>query len=335
MPLPDFEDDDLFFPEGVGFIHDNTMDNPDLIELGLHPHPKEVRKPVRAYLKKGDELGKIYYHAGNKIDNLTELGPKKLRLFLLENIHHYCTTVDSWLTLLDICSWFSTQDMPERQVLIKMLDELDDTGYVKTKRVVDNYGRPRIMYSSTSWTRNALPLDRLFKGYYTDVRALRQEREILEYLDRLTKRKGLKIKPLHGDVLYYMILCAVWVCMGITDSKYYTRTGTQISVALGITERTARKIFSGLYQAGLLDRISLNGKDYAYGVNTDLFYKESDAPAILKEMVFKGDKDIALAYREKYGKCCEKISPRFLYGELPEKDTPEYQVDKGEQEEDL
>lgn len=317
--------DSLFFPQpGEVVIHDDTMANPDLIELGLHPQQIEIRKPVRWYLKKGDELGKIYYHAGNKIDNLTELGPKKLRLFLLESIHHYCTTVDDWLTLFDIYSWFSPQDMAERQVLLKMLDALDDVGYVMTRRVTDSNGRPHIEYSSTSWIRNALPMDRLFKEHYTDLRSLREEREILQFLDKLTKRRHLKIKPLHGDVFYYMILSAVWVQMGITTPEYYVRTSDQVSVALGITDRAAREILSGLFQSGLLDRIQLNGKDYAYGVNTDIFYKEPDAPAILKELTFEsGD---AADYCRRYGSFCEILpSERFLFGK----------VDNGEQEENI
>ncbi|PBT75440.1 hypothetical protein [Escherichia coli] len=324
-PAAPAEDDSIFYAkQGENDVHDNTMDNPSLIELGLHPRLEEIRKPVRAYLRKGAELGKIYFHAGNKIDNLTELGPKELRLFLLGNIHHYCTTVDDWLTLFDIYSWFATQDVPERQVLLKMLDELDDVGYIRTRRVTDPNGRPHIEYSSTSWIRNALPLDRLFKEYYTDIRSLRNEREILQFLVKLTKRRHLKIKPLHGDVFYYMILVAVWVQMGITPPEYYVRTSEQISVALGISDRAAREILSGLFQSGLLDRLQLNGKEYAYGVNTDIFYKEPDAPVILKELTFEsGD---ATEYCRRYGSFCEILpSERFLYGK----------VDKGEQEENI
>lgn len=307
---------DTFFTDD-GVIHDNTMDNPHLIELGIHPRPNEVRKPVRAYLEKGPELGKIYYHAGNKIDNLTDLGPKDLRLFILGNVHHYCTTVDSWLTLLDICSWFATQDMPERQVIVMMLGELAAAGYLRTKTTQDSYGRERTVYSSTSWLRNALPRDRLFKEYYTDIRSLREEREILQFLDKLTKRRHLKIKPLHGDVLYYMILCAVWVQMKMTLADYYVRTSDQIATALGLNPPIVRQILSELYQFGLLDRSQQNGKEYAYGIDTTLF-NELDAPAILKEITF--DFDESAAYRLRYGSFCEMPSQSFLLGK----------VDKGE-----
>lgn len=302
-------------PKDEGVIHDNTMNNPHLIELGIHPRPNEVRKPVRAYLEKGPELGKIYYRAGNKIDNLTDLGPKDLRLFMLGNVHHYCTTVDSWLTLMDICSWFATQDVPERQVIIMMLDELVTAGYLRTKTVVidDVSGRERTLYSSTSWLRNALPRDRLFKEYYTDIRSLQEEREILQFLDKLTKRKGLKIKPLHGDVLYYMILCAVWVQMKTTPADYYVRTSDQVVTALGLNPPIVRQILFELYQFGLLDRSRPNGKEYVYGVDTNLF-AESDAPAILKEITF--DFTESAAYRLRYGNLCEMPSQLFLLGKV-------------------
>ncbi|HDV1234456.1 TPA: hypothetical protein RH266_004251 [Escherichia coli] len=320
LTAPEDYDPVFFTQAGVNVppYDDTVCDNPDLLRLFIQSVPGHKKVSVSSFLD-----GRKIVMEGDKV-NLNSTPHRKLKADLMSKIWHYRCVGDIWFDELAVRSWYKAPNVAENALLMAVLGQLVDKGYLLTrpKHLIsgDKTVVTAFWYSTSSVYHLTLTNRPVFGHYTYDFFSLPDEWNILDYYDKLTKDKSLSLTPLQGEILYYLTLCAIFVNAGIIPVQYYTRTSNQLSEVFGIGARYLREQCKILYPLGLVDRLQVNNKEYSYGVNTSLFYN-ADAPELLQKLTFEPD-TFTDFFNEFIG-VREMPSELFLLGKVDNKELEE------------
>lgn len=311
--------DPVFFTEGgvnIPPYDDTVCDNPDLLKLFIQSVPGHKKVSVSSFL----DGRKIVMEDG--VVNMNATPHKKLRADLMLKIWHYRCIGDIWFDELTVRSWYKAQDVAENALLMTVLGQLVDKGYLTTRprkcRVGDKIVISSFWYSTSSVYHLSLRERPVFGHYTYDFFSLPQEWDILDYYDKLTKDRAISLTPLQGEILYYLTLVAVFVNAGIVPVDYYVRTSGQLSEVFGIGSRYLREQLKTLHSLGLVDKLQVNNKEFAYGVDTSLFNSPA-APEILQRLTF--DPDTFTDFFDEFVGVREMPSKLFLLGKVDKQES--------------
>lgn len=288
LTTPDDYDPVFYTQAGVNVppYDDTVCDNPDLLRLFIQSVPGHKKVSVSSFLD-----GRKIVIEGDKV-NLNSTPHRKLKADLMSKIWHYRCVGDIWFDELTVRSWYKAPNVVENALLMAVLGQLVDKGYLMTRpkkhRVGDKTIVTAFWYSTSSVYHLAVKNRPVFGHYTYDFFSLPDEWNILDYYDKLTKDKSLSLTPSQGEILYYLTLCAVFVNAGIIPVQYYTRTSKQLSNVFGMGVFFLREQLKALHSFGMVDRLQINNKEFAYGVDTSLFDNPA-APEILQKLTFEPD----------------------------------------------
>lgn len=313
--------DPIFFhQEGVNIPHydDTICDNTDLVKLFIQSVPGHKKVSVSSFL----DGRKIVMEGG--VINMNATPHKKLRADLMLKIWHYRCVGDIWFDELAVRSWYKAPNVAENALLMAVLGQLVDKGYLLTrpKRYIsgDKTVVTAFWYSTSSVYHLSLRERPVFGHYTYDFFSLPQEWDILDYFANLTKNQSLPVTHLQGEILYYLTLMAIFVNAGVVPVDYYVRTSGQLSEVFGIGSRYLRGQLKALHSFGLVDKLQLNDKEFAYGVDTSLF-EDPAAPEILQRLTF--DPDTFADFFDEFIGVREMPSELFLLGKVDNKEQEE------------
>ncbi|HGX5868368.1 TPA: hypothetical protein ACNE32_005002 [Escherichia coli] len=313
--------DPIFFTQaGVNVppYDDTVCDNPDLLRLFIQSVPGHKKVSVSSFL----DGRKIVMEDG--VVNMNATPHKRLRADLMSKIWHYRCVGDIWFDELVVRSWYKSPDVAENALLMAVLGQLVDKGYLMTRpkkcRVGDKIVVSSFYYSTSSVYHLSLRERPVFGHYTYDFFSLPQEWDILDYFANLTKDQSLPVTHLQGEILYYLTLVAVFVNAGIIPVDYYVRTSGQLSEVFGIGSRYMREQLKTLHSLGLVDKLQVNNKELAYGVDTSLFNNPA-APEILQRLTF--DPDTFADFFGEFIGVREMPSELFLLGKVDNEEQEE------------